>query len=371
MANKFFSRAVPWLSLFILVMGPVRGICEEPESPSQVLEQIPSLIQSIRFQDELRFCGVKIPLENHEVKQRLEKEMLLALWNRPQVILWIKRGARYFPHIDAILAKENLPLDLRYVPVIESALRPHASSPAGAVGFWQFLKHTGRKYGLTINSRIDQRRNIFESTRAACQYIKKLNLEFGSYLLALSAYNMGEHGLKAEIESQDTRDYFSLYLSLETQRYIFKILAAKLILENPETYGFHLKHSDLYPVFSFSKLEFSSNKEIPLTLIAGAADVSFKIIKDMNPEIRGYSLGPGKSVVLVPQGREKGFKEKFTDLHKSWKAGQHLRFHVVKPGESLTGIAKQYNVSIASLLRLNNLTLKKVIHPGDRLKVRY
>lgn len=369
MGKKDVFSPACWLFLIILMVLPMTGFCAEPEFSS--LEQIPSLVESIRFKEEIQFCGVRIPLENHEVRQRLEKEMLLAMWNRPQVILWIKRSGRYFPHINAILTQENLPLDLKYVPVVESALRPHASSPAGAVGFWQFLKHTGRKYGLKINSRIDQRRNLFDSTRAACRYLKALHSEFGSYLLALSAYNMGEHGLKAEIETQDTPDYFSLYLSLETQRYIFKIIAAKLILENPENYGFHLNASDLYPAFSFSKLEFNSDKEIPLSLIAAAADVSFKTIKDMNPEIRGYSLGPGKTTILVPQGREKGFKEKFTTLHKEWKQGQNLRFHVVRSGESLTTIAQKYNISIASLLRLNNFTMNRVIHPGEKLKVRY
>lgn len=368
--KNIFSKAF-FLVLIILMADPSKKVFSEPEFTSFSLEPIPSLVESIRFKAEIRFCGEKFPLEIPEVRQQLEKEVLLAVWNRPQVILWIKRGAKYFPHIDAALTRENLPLDLKYVPVVESALRPHAGSPAGAVGFWQFLKHTGRKYGLKINARIDQRRNLFESTRAACQYIKELNAKFGSYALALSAYNMGEHGLQAEIETQGTRDFFSLYLSLETQRYLFKLMAVKLILENPKNYGFHLDPSDLYPEFRFSKLEFSSDREIPLHLIAGAADVSFKTIKDMNPEIRGYSLGPGKTTILLPPGRKMGFKDRFAVLHTDWNQGQTLRYHVVRPGESLTSIAQKYNISIASLLRLNNFTLSRVIHPGEKLKVRY
>ena len=372
MCSKLAMAISGWFTLVLILLWSGYGLCQESKTSDLMpQEQIPSLIQSIRFKKDIHFCGVKIPLDNIEVRHRLEKEMLLALWRRPQVILWIKRGAKYFPHIGKILSQNMLPMDLKYVPVVESALRPHASSSAGAVGYWQFLKSTARKYGLQVDTRIDERRNLFKSTKAACRYIKDLHGEFGSYLLALSAYNMGENGLKAEIESQKTRDYFSLYLSLETQRYIFKIIAAKLILENPKAYGFDLMPSDLYPVFRSSKLEFNSDQDIPISLIAQAAGVSFKTIKHMNPQIRGYELGPGQTVVMVPVGKEKGFKEKFAAAHKNWRSDTRLRFHVVKPGESLIGIAKKYNLSVTSLLRLNKCSLNKVIHPGDRLVVRY
>jgi len=165
------------------------------------MEPIPSLVQSIRFPENLYFCDIRIPLEDPWVKADLEKEMLLILWNRPQVILWMKRAARLFPHIQQILAQEQMPDDLKYVPVIESALRPHARSFANAVGYWQFLKPTGLRYGLKIDEYVDERRNIFKSTRAACQYVKKLTAQFDSIFLALAAYNMGEHGLAVEIDA--------------------------------------------------------------------------------------------------------------------------------------------------------------------------
>ncbi len=355
--------------------SPEKQVSPGSETMSLGQEKIPSLMESIRFKDPITFCGTRIPIEDIEVRQRLEMEMLLMLWDRAQIILWIKRSGRYFPHIEAILAQEGLPMDLKYITVIESSLRPHAQSSAGAVGLWQFMKSTGRRYGLAINSRVDERRSLFKSTRAACQYFKKLYEQFGSYLLAMSAYNMGESGLQGEINSQDTRDYFSLYLYRETQRYVFRAVAVKMILDNPAVYGFDCMASDLYPPLSFSEIEVNTSQDVPILNIAKAAGVSFKTIKDMNPEIRGYILGSGKTQLLVPKGADKGFKEKFAQLCQAGEAKQSprqtSRIHVVRPGESLGGIARKYGMSLSALLKLNHFSKKKVIHPGDRLVIRY
>ena len=334
------------------------------------MEPVPSLIQSIRFPDSLEFCGIPVPMEDPRVKAAMEKEMLLILWNRPQVILWMKRAAQLFPHIRKILAEEQMPDDLTYVPVIESALRPHARSFANAVGYWQFIKSTGLKYGLQINDQVDERRNIFKSTRAACRYLKKLMADFGSISLALAAYNMGEHGLAVEIDAQQTHNYFDLYLPLETQQYLFKIIAAKLILENPEKYGFYLNSTDLYPQLNLAALDVTLQTQVPVLIIARAADISFKTFKELNPDIRGYYLSPGSIVIQVPADSAPGFHTRFAELIADWQKQSHVRIHVVKPGESLTGIARSNQMSLAELLRLNKMSYQKVIHPGDRLKIR-
>ncbi len=359
------------LAVIVLISGASRGVCIGAEEGLPPLDRsIPPLMESIRFPEEIRLCGIKVPLEIPEVRQSLEREMLLAVWDRPQVILWIMRSGRYFPHIEKILTQENLPLDLKYVPVIESGLRPHSGSSKGAVGYWQFIKTTGQKYGLRIDDQIDDRRNIFKSTLAACHYLKKLNTEFESYLLALSAYNMGEYGLHGEIDAQENKDYFSLYLPLETQRYVFKIIVAKMILENPEKYGFSLDKSHLYPEFQFSKINLNMESKTPLVIIAKAAGIPFKTLKDMNPEIRGYTLAPGEMSVLVPQGREQGFKEKFIEIYQGWEKSHKTQSHEVKPGETLTSIARHYKISLAYLLRLNNFDFDKVIHPGERVLIK-
>jgi peptidoglycan lytic transglycosylase D len=359
---------IVFISVWLVSVFTLPGSCKEKADPSHT-NRVPSLIDSVRFSGVMEFCGIKIPLGDVEIRQRLEKELLLAVHNRPQVILWMKRSSRYFPHIEKILKQENMPLDLKYVPMVESALLPNSNSSKGAVGYWQFLKSTGKRYGLRIDDTVDERRNLFKSTRAACYYLKKLNTEFNSYLLALSAYNMGEFGLDTEIAAQENQDFFSLYLPLETQRYVFKIIAAKMILEHPEHYGFFLKPTDFYPAFRFSKINFNLDKKIPLLLVAQAAEIHFKTIKDMNPEIRGYYLDSGKITLLIPEGKERGFKERFSDLYAQRSTKYKTKIHVVKPGESLTRIAEQYDMSLASLLRLNNFFFKKVIHPGDRLLV--
>ncbi|CCK79597.1 lytic transglycosylase domain-containing protein [Desulfobacula toluolica] len=367
MQYKYLCNAI-FISI-VCFLSPLICLGTEQVKYQNLQQNVPSLMESIRFKNDIHYCDIKIPLDHQEIKESLEKELLLALWDRPQVILWIKRSARYFPHVEHILKQHGLPLDFKYVPVIESALRPHAGSSKGAVGYWQFLKSTGRRYGLRIDSKVDERRNIFKSTHAACKYIKALNLQFGSYLLALSAYNMGEYGLEGEIELQKNNNYFSLYLPLETQRYVFKLISAKLILENQERYGFYLKKSDLYPVFTFDKVNFKSDFKMPIALIARAAAISFKAVKDYNPELRGHFLGKGDIQILIPKGKAKGFKERFTTNYKNWEKTYKTKFHIVKQGESLIGIAKAYKISLFSLLRLNDLSANVMIHPGDRLTI--
>ena len=364
-----FKAKIICISIVLFFAIPL--ICSGAETLSNQNPEhdFPPLIESIQFKKGIQYCDIKIPMEHQDIKERLEKEMLLALWNRPQVILWIKRAARLFPHVEKILKQPGLPLDLKYVPIVESALRPHSRSSKGAVGYWQFLKSTGRQYGLRIDSYVDERRNIFKSTHAACKYLKTLENQFGSYMLAMAAYNMGEYGLKREIEAQKNNDFFTLYLPLETQRYAFKVICAKLILENQQSYGFSLKKSDLYPVLAFDKVNFKSDFQIPIALISQAADIPFKTIKDYNPELRGYYIGKGDIAILIPKGKAKRFKESFTTRYKNWEKTYKVKFHIVKNGESLSRIAETYRVSLVSLLKLNNLSVKSMIHPGDRLVI--
>ena len=290
------------------------SVFAEAEESSIVLRNdlLPSLIKSVRYTGSLDLCGEKIPMHLQDVRERLEKEMLLALWDRAQVILWIKRASKYFFHIEKILKEEGLPDDLKYVAVIESSLRANAGSSKGAVGFWQFIPSTAKKYGLRVNSSIDDRRNLFKSTRAACVYFKKLYKQFKSWPLAMAAYNMGEYGLASEMKRQENSDYYTLYLYLETQRYVFKVIAAREIMENPVKYGFVYTDEDLYPVVNFPQVTLNVPARVPLILIAHAAGTTFKQIKDLNPDIRGYHLASGKHTILIPQRSDREFAKEFS-----------------------------------------------------------
>ncbi len=327
----------------------------------------PSLISSIKPSTSLTFCDERVPMEVQEIKERFEKEVLLSLWNRPQVILWLKRSRRYLPYIEKMLKESNLPDDLKYIAIAESALRPYARSRKRAVGFWQFIRQTGRKYGLIINEHIDERQNLFASTKAAIRYLKELYKIMGSWTLSAAAYNMGEDRLKAEILEQGTDNYYRLYLYMETQRYIFRILSIKLIFSNPEKYGFYLSEEDYYPPLEFDRIHINCFKDIPIKIIARAAKTHFKVIKDMNPEIWGHYLVKGSHTILIPKGSAKNFHRRYQDHFKHWLTSKKEGIYIVKKGDCLSSIAERFNVPLTALLIWNNLDLKALIHPGDRL----
>ena len=376
---------VKWKSL--LVLGAVILFCSKvhanPLEPTSVqtdpLESVkvqtgplesanfPSLLSALKVTNVLEFCGERVPMEEQQVRERLEKELLLTLWHRSQVILWLKRSRRYMPHIEEMLRNEGMPDDLKFVAIAESALRPHVRSSKGAVGFWQFIRYTGQKYDLIINRRIDQRRNIFASTRAAIRYFKNLHGTFGSWTLAAAAYNMGEEGLMAEILEQGINDYYHLYLPLETQRYIFRIVAIKLVFEDPTKYGFYLSEEDYYPPVDFDQVSIECSDETPIRLIAKAAMTTFKLIKELNPEIRGHYLAEGNYTILIPKGDPEGFQVRYVNLVEQWSSNQQERIYFVKEGDSLTAIAERFGVPLASVIIWNRLNPKAAIHPGDRL----
>ena len=355
--------------LSLLCFYPVFTFAENYKKHGNDIK-LPSLVESVRFTEPVFFCSTQIPIHRQDVRERLEKEVLLALWDRPQVILWIKRASKFFPHMEKIIKEAGLPDDLKYVAVIESGLRPHVSSSKGAVGYWQFLRPTGKMYGLKINYKIDERCNIFKSTTSACKYLKELNRQFNDWFLAVAAYNMGARRLKGQIKVQKTDTFYSLYLSEETQRYIFKIIAAKLIMENQKKYGFVFNTEDYYPVFEFDKININSSRQLPISLVAEAAGISFRTIKTMNPELRGYHLAEGKNSILVPKGLIHKFEERFEDYYAKWQGSEdNTKIHRVISGENLALIAKKHNVRVSSLIKWNNLSSRSIIHPGDKLRI--
>ena len=329
----------------------------------------PSLMTHININETLDFCGEPVALHLQEVRERLEKELLLTIWDRPQVALWIKRSARYLPIIERMLRENNMPDDLKYVAIIESALRPHAGSRKGAVGFWQFLRSTGQKYGLRIDTKIDERRNIFSSTRAAINYFKALYEMLGSWTLSAAAYNMGELGLQSEMASQKSQDYYQLYLPLETQRFVFRIIAAKVIFTNPARFGFQFTAQDLYPPLAFDRVQIECFQDTPIQIVAQAANTYFKAIKDLNPEIRGHFLAAGTHSLLIPPGSAEGFDKRFKQLVQQWQATNQERVYVVQTGDNLTSIAERFKVPLPALLIWNRLDGRKPIYPGDRLVI--
>jgi len=329
-----------------------------------------ALIAAARIKGPLDFCGEAVPLQDPDVRERMEREVLSVLADPHQVILWIKRSRQVLAPIEESLRAHRLPQDLKYVAIAESSLRPHAGSSKGAMGYWQFIEPTGRKYGLRVDPEKDERRNLFTSTQAAIAYLKELRQIFGSWTLAVAAYNMGENGLRSDISSQNTRDYYRLYLSLETQRYVFRILTAKLILENPEMYGFRLEPEDIYAPQPVERVVLEASRDTPLLAIAQAAGTDVKMIKDLNPEIRGFRLTPGQHDLLIPQTAARGFLDRLIQLMAQADENQREILYVVKEGDTLSEIAVKHGVGVSDVRTWNRLDSKKQIQPGMRLVLR-
>jgi hypothetical protein len=350
---------IVFISAVLLLSGSAFAAASAGESPS--------LVESLRLNEAINFCGEDVPLSDNEVREAMEKELLLSLWDRDQVILWLKRSTRYFPVIEQMLAEAGLPDDLKYVAIAESALRPHAGSSKGAIGFWQFMPETGRRYGLTVTDDIDERRNLVASTQAAISYYLELYDTFDSWSLSAAAFNMGEEGLRAEILAQGVDNFYRLYLSLETQRYLFRILSAKLILTDPERYGFYLEDEDYYQPLKTSTVELTLFEEASIRIVAQAAETDFKRIKNLNPELRGHYLQAGTYRLVLPENMASGFLKRFEIADEAWRAQRQERIYLVKSGDNLSTIADQFDVPLAALLIWNHINLNDTLHPGDRL----
>ncbi len=238
--------------------------------------------------DTITFCGENIPVDHLIVRERMEREVMANMYWHSHTILLLKRSGRYFPVIEPILKANGVHDDIKFLAMCESELT-NAVSPAGAKGFWQFLQKTGIEYGLEINSEIDERNNLEKSTVAACKYLKAALAKFGSYSLAAAAYNMGSGGLQSKISEQKCNDYYRLFLNEETSRYVYRIIALKLIYENPLTYGFFIRNKDIYQPIEQKYITVSSSIS-DLSAWAKEKGISYLELKYLNPWLLTNSL---------------------------------------------------------------------------------
>ena len=315
---------------------------------------------------QLTLCGQPVPLERPMVADYLDRELVIAVHDPAQTIMWLKRASRYFPYIEKRLELAGLPDDLKYVAVAESALIHYIRSPAGAVGYWQFIPATGRRYGLRINRWFDDRRNLRLATGAAIAYFKDLHAQLGSWPLAMAAYNCGERRVKEEVAQQDTKDYFDLALPMETQRYVYRILAAKLMLTQPERYGYAMPRASLYQPVPSQSATLSLKRPTHLTVVAQAAGTSYRQLRELNPELRRRYLPKGRITIQVPPGKAAGLDGRLRKAKSSPVPASEA--YVVKRGDSLSSIARRHGVSLDELREANDLD-HSVIQPGQRLKI--
>jgi hypothetical protein len=293
-----YRLLIPLLCLLALAMTP----------PQVLGQQIPVY----QWPDRLALCGERVPLERQDVWEMMDQAFVSAVYNQPRVILWIKRAHRYFPYLEKRLRERKLPDDLKYVVVVESAMKTYATSSAKAVGPWQFIEGTGKRYGLRTDRWIDERYNFERSTEAALSYLTDLYKEFKSWPLAIAAYNCGESRMARDLKAQGVGNFFDADLPLETEGYIFSILAAKSILSNPAAYGYSIPAAKKYPPLEYDEIDLALKHELPVTAIAYAGDTTYKIIREMNPEIRQNALPQGHFKLRIPKGRSQGFNARLT-----------------------------------------------------------
>ena len=357
------------------------------------------------FPKDLNLCGEPVPLSDPLVAEALDREFTIAVHDQAQVVMWLKRAQRYFPYITQRLRQAGLPEDLKYEAVAESSLLTRVVSPAGATGPWQFMDATGRHFGLRRDAHFDDRKNPQRATTAAMTYLNGLHQEFGSWTLAMAAYNCGEARVRRELAEQGVGSYYDLWLPYETMRYVFRILAAKIILEDPGAYGYCLPGEALYQPHPTESVRLHLARPLHLRSLANACQTTVKALKEYNPELITYYLPAGSHEVRVPQGQAQGLDQRLASAAPPAPAtavsaeperqGESLdragtvkvkvpaarprptaaaapprspTTYLVQPGDSLVAIAKRHGVRATDLRQANGLTGDR-IKPGQKLAI--
>jgi len=345
--------------------APVESLTEVPmEVPTEIPNTQPP-VSSFKVPEQMSLFGEPVPLEREDVKERLEYEFYYLLDRQGLLVMYIKRAARCNPIVEVILEMEEMPEDLKYVPVAESGLKSRARSSAKAVGYWQFIEGTAERYGLKVNGYIDERRDLTRSTMAATAYLKDLHEMLGSWTTALAGYNWGEKNVQRATKDQGTTSYYDLYLPRETERYVFRIMALKLIMEQPETYSIHVPEDERYGLPKVMEVDIASETPISIDILADCASAGARTIRGLNPWMRRNVLPSGGYVIAVPTEQADGYADRVAKrLSKRRKV-----VHAVKRGENLSIIASKYNVTVKSIEKWNKISRKKPIHFGQKLTI--
>jgi len=276
--------------------------------------QLNNKVFSLVLPSQADFAGEKVPMNLYYVREGLDRELTVNAYWQSSTIIMLKKSKRYFSIIEPILKKYTIPDDFKYLALIESGLS-NVVSPSGAAGFWQFLPETGKKYGLEISDEVDQRYELEKSTEAACKLLLHSYGIFRNWTLCAAAYNAGESRIQASLSDQDVKTYYDLYLNTETSRYLFRILALKMICEHPTEFGYFIRNKDLYPAIPASKVTIDTTLA-NLVGFAKKMGISYRVLKDFNPWLRKDKLTvtPGKKYTfIIPV---KGFEDSDNLLQK-------------------------------------------------------
>ena len=264
-------------------------------------------IYSLVLPDKAEFAGEEAPLGLYYVREGLDRELMVNTYWHSSTLLMLKKSNRYFHIIIPILKRNGIPEDFKYLALIESGLS-NIQSPAGAAGFWQFIPGTGKHFGLEISDQVDERYHVEKATEAACKLLRGSFNKYGSWTLAAAAYNVGEGRISKELERQKAGSYYDLYLPEETMRYVYRIIALKLLYEHPTEYGYNIRKKDLYPpIPSYTVTIDSSINNLPV--FAKTMKINYRLLKEFNPWLRSDKLtntGKKKYTLTIPK---KGFED--------------------------------------------------------------
>ncbi|WP_299114463.1 lytic transglycosylase domain-containing protein [uncultured Winogradskyella sp.] len=245
-------------------------------------------IYALEMPEGLNFAGESVPIENPDIYERMDRELLVNTYWQSNGLLLLKRAQKYFPLLEPLLEKHNIPDDFKFLALAESGFIDETSS-AGAAGMWHFMRETGKEYGLEINKNVDERYHIEKSTKVAAEYLKKAKERFGSWTLAAASYNAGIYGVSKRLKAQQVDSYYDALLPDETERYVFRILALKEIMNNPSKYGFNFNKSDLYSYIPTYKVEVDT-AVTDFSQFAKRFGINYKILKIHNPWLREKHL---------------------------------------------------------------------------------
>tara|TARA_R100000935_G_scaffold42923_1_gene65216 strand:+ start:37927 stop:38871 length:945 start_codon:yes stop_codon:yes gene_type:complete len=297
------------LALVVFVSGLCVNAVQEPETTDETLQKRlvnDYNVYALPLPDKMDFAGEPVPLNDPDIRERMDRELLVNTYWQSNGLLMFKRANKYFPIIEPLLEKYGLPDDFKYLAVAESGL-DNVRSPAGAAGFWQFLKGTGREYGLEVNDYVDERYHLEMATKVAAEYLKKSKDRFGSWTLAAAAYNAGNAGVNRQIERQELdNNYYDILLNSETSRYVFRILAFKEIMSNPKKYGFNFRQQDLYKRVPTYKVKVDT-AVTDFAVFAKKFDINYKILKLHNPWLRDTYLKNASGKEYFIEIPEKGY----------------------------------------------------------------
>jgi len=385
-----------------LVMEELRAVKKsQAESLAEVEDlrrQIRGLVAgspsaaSYRLPPKVEFADKAVPVGRRDVWERLDQEFLFYIGRPGQIMLWLKRMGKFMPLIEQRLKEYGLPDDLKYLAVVESSLRPTAVSSAGAGGLWQFIESTGRRFDMDSNAAVDERMDAVKATDGAMQYLRRLYDLFGDWPLALAGYNAGEQRVLDELQEQRVSSYYDLALPAETERFVYKIVAVKLILSNPARYGIYIDPQEYYhaPEVDIVTVRVSGGR-LHLRSVAEAAGTHFAMIKQLNPQFRQRYLPRGEHQVCIPKGTAATFAKNFQEPYDpeplvmsassqpvSYKPSPSRQdvtpvrktiHYEVKRGDTLGKIAAKYDASVGELKKWNKLTGSAHITPGRQLVI--